>query len=222
MNKVNIAIDGPAGAGKSTIAKIIADKLGILYIDTGAMYRAVALKTIKNSFDTKDKNSVLSVLKGIDINIIHENKEQHVILDGCDVNSEIRTPAISIGASNVAVIPEVRMKLVEIQRKIAKNNDVVMDGRDIGSFVLPDASLKIFLSASIDERSRRRHKELVEKNIDNVSLEDIKRDIAERDKNDSSRDFAPLIKAKDAVEIDTTKMTIDEVANKIISLIRER
>jgi cytidylate kinase len=218
VDRVNIAIDGPAGAGKSTIARRIADKLGMLYIDTGAMYRAVALKTINNSFDTTDKDKVLSILKDIDINIIHVNKEQHVILDGKDVNMEIRTPEISIGASNVAVIPEVRLKLVQIQRKIANDNDVVMDGRDIGSFVLPNANLKIFLSASVDERSNRRLKELHEKNVNDISFEDVKNDIITRDKNDSTRNFAPLIKADDAIEVDTTEMTIDEVVKKIISL----
>ncbi|MFA6308165.1 MAG: (d)CMP kinase [Clostridia bacterium] len=219
MDRINIAIDGPAGAGKSTIARRIADKLGMLYIDTGAMYRAVALKAVNNSFDTRDKDKVLSILKDISINIIHMNKEQHVLLDGKDVNMEIRTPEISIGASNVAVIPEVRLKLVQIQRKIANNNDVVMDGRDIGSFVLPNANLKIFLSASVDERSNRRLKELHEKNVNDISFEDVKNDIITRDKNDSTRNFAPLIKAEDAIEIDTTEMTIDEVVKKIISLI---
>lgn len=219
MSRINIAIDGPAGAGKSTIAKRIADVLGILYIDTGAMYRAIALRAINYSFDTKDKDKVLSILQDIDIDIIHENKEQHVILDGKDVNMEIRTPEISIGASNVAVIPEVRLKLVQIQRKIAIENDVVMDGRDIGSFVLPNANLKIFLSASVDERSNRRLKELKEKSINDISFDDVKNDIITRDKNDSSRNFAPLVKAVDAIELDTTEMTVDEVVKKIISLI---
>lgn len=221
MKKINIAVDGPAGSGKSTISKIVAGELGIIYIDTGAMYRAVALKAIKNNIDTKDVDNIKSILNDISINIIHKNGEQHILLDGNDVNDEIRTPEISSGASNVAVIPEVRIKLVQIQRQIAQNNDVIMDGRDIGSYVLPDAMLKIFLVASIEERARRRYKELIEKSQSNVSLEEVKNEMIIRDKNDSTREFAPLVKATDAVEIDTTKMTIDEVANTIINMVGE-
>lgn len=218
MKKINIAVDGPAGSGKSTISKIVAGELGIIYIDTGAMYRAVALKAIKNNIDTKDVEKIKSILNDISIDIIHKNGEQHIFLDGDDVNDEIRTPEISTGASNVAVIPEVRIKLVQIQRQIAQNNDVIMDGRDIGSYVLPDAMLKIFLIASIEERAKRRYKELCEKTNNNVSFEDVKNEMIIRDKNDSSREFAPLVKAADAILVDTTKMTIDEVANTIINL----
>lgn len=219
MKKINIAVDGPAGSGKSTISKIVAGELGILYIDTGAMYRAVALKAIRNNIDTKDAEKIKSILDDISIDIIHKNGEQHILLDGDDVNDEIRTPEISSGASNVAVIPEVRLKLVQIQRKIAQNNDVIMDGRDIGSYVLPEAKLKIFLIASIEERARRRYKELIEKSQNSVSLEEVKNEMIIRDKNDSTREFAPLVKATDAIEVDTTKMTIDEVAKTIISMV---
>ncbi|MCX7749795.1 MAG: (d)CMP kinase [Clostridia bacterium] len=219
MKKINIAIDGPAGAGKSTIAKLVAKKLDAIYLDTGAMYRAVALKAIRQGMDTKDREGISLLISKLDIKIRHIGSEQHILLDDEDVSKEIRTPEVSIGASNVAAIPEVRIKMVEIQREIAATTSVVMDGRDIGTFVLPGADLKIFLTASIEERAARRHKEMIEKGITHVSLEEVQKDIVFRDRNDSSRDFAPLSKAEDAVEMDTTKMTLDQVVEKIISLV---
>lgn len=220
MGKINIAIDGPAGAGKSTIAKLISKSLGILYLDTGAMYRAVALKAIRNGIDTLDKEKLTELVKNIDIKIIYTGNEQRVFLEGEDITDKIRTPEISTGASNVAVVPEVRIKMVELQREIADRNSVVMDGRDIGTYVLPRADLKIFLTASVEERAKRRYKEQLEKGMITGSFEDVRKDMEYRDKNDSSRAFAPLAKAEDAVEIDTTSMTIEEVAEKIILMVK--
>ncbi|MCX7921784.1 MAG: (d)CMP kinase [Clostridia bacterium] len=216
MKKVNIAIDGPAGAGKSTIAKAISKELGIIYLDTGAMYRAVALKAINEGIDTLDKSRLAQMVEAIDIKISCTENEQKIFLDGVEISQKIRTPAISIGASNVAVVPAVRMKMVELQRSIAAENSVVMDGRDIGTYVLPEADIKIFLTASVDERARRRYIEQIQKGITDITLEEVKRDIEYRDKNDSSRDFAPLRKAEDAIEIDTTSMALEEVVEKIL------
>lgn len=221
LGKVNIAIDGPAGAGKSTIAKIISKSLGIIYLDTGAMYRTVALKAINEGIDTLDKVKLARIVENIDIKIKYTGDVQHIYLDGEDVSTRIRTPEISIGASNVAVVPEVRIKMVQIQRDIASMNDVVMDGRDIGSYVLPKAELKIFLTASVEERAKRRYNELIEKGNSSISLDEVKKDIEYRDNNDSSRDFAPLIKADDAIEVDTTSLSIEDVAKKIMSYIKK-
>lgn len=219
MPTMKIAIDGPAGAGKSTIAKQIAQSMGIMYLDTGAMYRAVALKAIRAGIDMKDKEKLSEMVKSIDVRICYSQGEQRVFLDGEDVSRAIRTPEVSIGASNVAVVPEVRIRMVELQRAIAKENDVVMDGRDIGTYVLPDAALKVFLTASVEERAQRRYREQVEKGVEGISLEEVRKDIEYRDRNDSTREFAPLSKAADAIEIDTTDMTIEDVAQKIIALI---
>lgn len=222
MKKINIAIDGPAGAGKSTIAKGISKAIGIIYLDTGAMYRTVALKAILSGIDSKDAVKLAEIVGNIDISMTHSGSEQRIFLDGKDVSDEIRTPEVSIGASNVAVVPSVRIKMVELQREIAANNSVVMDGRDIGTYVLPDAKFKFFLTASIDERARRRYEELMAKGTNNISLDDVKRDIEYRDKNDSTREFAPLAKALDAIEIDTTSMTINDVKEKILSYVVNR
>ena len=220
MGKINIAIDGPAGAGKSTIAKIISKSLGIIYLDTGAMYRTVALKAMQEGIDTQDKGKLDGLVENLNVQIKYTGEEQHIFLDGEDVSSKIRTPAISIGASNVAVVPSVRIKMVDIQRTIASENDVVMDGRDIGTYVLPNASLKIFLTASVEERAKRRYNEQIEKGIVGVSLEEVKKDIEYRDNNDSSRDFAPLSKAEDAIAVDTTDLSIEDVAKKIMSYLK--
>lgn len=218
MYKISIAIDGPAGAGKSTIAKMVSKDLNILYLDTGAMYRAVALKAVRNGIDTLDADGLSSILKSIDLKIEHIKNEQLMFLDGEDVTGLIRTPEISIGASNVGSIPEVRIKMVEIQRLIAQENSVVMDGRDIGTYVLPNADLKIFLTASLEERARRRYLEQVQKGNMSLSYENVLKDIEYRDKNDSERSFAPLKKAEDAVIVDTTGLSIDDVAKRIIDL----
>ncbi|NLY43846.1 MAG: (d)CMP kinase [Clostridiaceae bacterium] len=221
MSTVKIAIDGPAGAGKSTIAKEIAKKLGFTYIDTGAMYRAVALRAIESGIDTKDVKGVCDILDDIDIDIQHDTNGQVILLNGRDVTLDIRTPEVSKGASDVAVIPQVRMKLVELQRKLASNRNIIMDGRDIGTFVLPDADIKIFLTASVEERARRRYEEMKEKGY-TCSFEDIKKDIKYRDENDSNRAFAPLRVADDAIILDTTGNDLEQSINTVQKLIKER
>jgi cytidylate kinase len=177
------------------------------------------LKAIKTGIDTKDALKLEEMAETIDISITHSGTEQKIFLDGREVTGEIRTPEVSIGASNVAVVPAVRLKMVELQREIAARNSVVMDGRDIGTYVLPDAKYKFFLTASIEERARRRYAELLDRGVSDAVLEDVKRDIEYRDKNDSSRAFAPLAKAEDAMEIDTTDMSIEEVTAKILSCV---
>jgi len=215
---LTIAIDGPAGAGKSTIAKKLAEKLNIIYLDTGAMYRAVALKTLEEKIDLNNKEQVLNCLNRTDIQVVYKEGRQAIILDGRDVTSYIRTPEVSRAASDIAVIPEVRLKLVDLQRKMASEFPLVMDGRDIGTFVLPDATVKIFLTASVEERAKRRWKEMQQNGI-SETLQNVMDDIKRRDLNDSARSFAPLKKAEDAVLIDTTHMTVEEVVNKIMELI---
>jgi cytidylate kinase len=220
LSRINIAIDGPAGSGKSTAAKNISRALGIIYLDTGAMYRAVALKAVRSGIDTKDEESLAALVKNIDIRVEYEENNQKILLDGEDVTGLIRTPEISIGASNVSTFPAVRIKMVELQRKIAGEHDVVMDGRDIGTFVLPNAKYKFYLTASIEERAKRRYRELKSSGASGITIEDVKNDIALRDRNDSSRAFAPLSKAQDAVEIDTTCLNPQEVAEKILSFVK--
>ncbi len=220
MENIAIAIDGPAGAGKSTIAKIISRSLGIIYLDTGAMYRTVALKAINEGIDTRDAEKLAQIVGSIDIRIEYRGSEQLIFLDSEDVSKKIRTPEVSIGASNVAVVPAVRVRMVELQREIARNNSVVMDGRDIGTYVLPNARYKFFLTASVEERARRRFAEQQDKGMKDITFEEVLNDIVYRDKNDSTRDFAPLSKAEDAVLLDTTSMSVEEVAHKILSVIK--
>ena len=212
---LTIAIDGPAGAGKSTIAKIISEALNILYLDTGAMYRAIAYKMLKSNVDLDDYKRVIDILETTDLQIRYHNGKQKVILDDQDVTSFIRTAEVSQAASKVAVIPEVRLKLVDIQRKIAKEHSLVMDGRDIGTYVLPNASLKFYLTASLEERAKRRGKEMKEKGMEE-SIESIKQSIQERDDNDQNRSFAPLKQAEDAILIDTTGKSIEQVSEEIL------
>ena len=214
-----IAIDGPAGAGKSSISKKVAKALGYIYIDTGAMYRTVGLKAVRCGIDTKDSEGVASILPALDIDIRHEGVEQHIFLDGENVSDQIRTPEISMAASNVSAIPAVRVALVDLQRKLAENHDVVMDGRDIGSFVLPDAEVKIFLTASVDARAQRRYKELLEKG-ETVDFEAVREDMIIRDKQDSTRAVSPLVVAEGATVIDTSKLTFEESVNAVIEHIR--
>lgn len=221
MERISIAIDGPAGAGKSTIAKIVSKTLGIVYLDTGAMYRTVALKAIREGIDTSNREKLSEIVKNIRITITYSNNEQRIFLEDEDVSNKIRTPEVSLGASNVAVVPDVRIKMVEMQRQIALESSVVMDGRDIGTYVLPNADFKFFLTASTEERAKRRYNEQIEKGITGISFDDVKKDIEYRDKNDSSRDFAPLSKADDAIEVDTTSLTIEQVAEKILEIIRD-
>lgn len=221
MSNISVAIDGPAGAGKSTIAKIVAGKLGLVYIDTGAMYRSVALYAIEKGIDTKnDTNGVISVLDDVNIQLKQENGLQRVYLCGKDVSDRIRMADISAGASAVAVIPEVRLKLVDLQRKMSLTDDVIMDGRDIGTYVLPNADLKIFLTASVDARSKRRYDELVEKGVE-CDYETVRTDIIARDKNDSEREFAPLKQAEDAVLVDTSDKTLEESIEIVYNMVKE-
>ncbi len=213
----SIAIDGPAGAGKSTIAKIVSKKLGFIYIDTGAMYRAMAVHLTRCGVNGDDSAAIEANIDSADISIGHENGEQVVYLNGENVNSKLRTEEVSSMASKSSANAKVREKLVELQRKQAMTTDVVMDGRDIGTVVLPDSNLKIYLTAGSRVRAERRYKELIEKG-ENCDLDSIEKDIIERDHRDMTRENSPLKKAEDAVEIDSSYMTIEEVADKIISL----
>ena len=217
MKKINVAIDGPAGAGKSSISKAVAAKLGCIYVDTGAMYRACALYAIENGINI-DAVSLESHLDEIKVEIKYNEDGQRIILNGKDVSTRIREADVSIGASDIAVIPSVRLKLVELQREMADKNSVVMDGRDIGTYVLPNAEVKIFLTASIDERARRRLAELEQKGTV-TDFESVKKDMAYRDKNDSEREFAPLRQADDAVLLDTTELSFDEVVCKVMEIV---
>lgn len=218
---MKIAIDGPAGAGKSTISKAVAEKLGFIYIDTGAMYRAVGLSAVRNGIDTSDAEGVISLLGDINIELSYNEKGQQIFLNGENVSADIRMPEISSAASNVAVIPEVRLKLVELQRQLASQNDVLMDGRDIGTYVLPDAEVKIFLTASVEERAARRYRELLEKGVD-VDFSDVKADIISRDKNDSEREFAPLKPADDSITVDNTNLNIQQSVDEICRIAEAR
>ena len=211
---MKIAIDGPAGAGKSTVAKLISEKLGVNYLDTGAMYRSIAYALINKGIDPEDADAVKNHLDEVDIEVKYIKRVQHMYLDGKDISKLIRTNEISMGASNVSKIPEVRLKLIEMQQEIARNFDIVMDGRDICTYVLPDADHKFFITASVDERARRRFKELPEGS--NLTFEEIREDIIKRDKNDSEREFMPLKQAEDAVLVDTTDMNIDEVIDYVL------
>ncbi len=215
---LNIAIDGPSGAGKSTIAKEIAKRLNIIYLDTGAMYRAIGLKAVRLGIDTNDADGVISFLDNTQIKIEYNDGVQIIYLDGEDVSKAIREHHISKAASNVSKIPAVRLKLVAMQREIASKNNVVWDGRDITSYVLKDANYKFYLTATPEERANRRFKELVEKGQD-VKYETILDDINDRDYNDTHRDFAPLTLTEDSVYIDSTNLTIEQAIDKILSYI---
>lgn len=215
MKHYSIAIDGPAGAGKSTIAKMIAKKLNFIYVDTGAMYRAMALYFIRNNIDPSDQESIEKSCDKVDVTIDYKDGEQQIFLNGENVTSLIRTEEVGNMASASSVYKAVRLKLVELQRNMATKADVVMDGREIGTFVLPNADLKIYLTASTKERARRRYLELKEKCID-ADINEIEEKIIERDYRDMNREFAPLKQAEDAIFIDSSSMTIEEVADTII------
>lgn len=218
---INVAIDGPSGAGKSTVAKMISRKLNILYLDTGAMYRAVGLKALRNNVDISSETEVKTMLDDTNVEIRYENGVQKIFLDKENVDGFIREHAVSKAASDISAIPCVRLKMVELQREIAFKNDCVLDGRDIGSFVLPNAFPKVFLTASPQERAKRRQLQLAEKG-ENISFEKILADIRERDANDENRAFAPLVKARDAVLIDSSDLTAEQVCEKIIGLMKPR
>lgn len=216
-----VAIDGPAGAGKSSVARAAAKRLGYIYVDTGALYRAVGLKFLKSAADTTLNCDIQSVLDNTVVEIKFINGEQRVMLDGNDVSDEIRTPEASKMASAVSAKPQVRAFLLEMQRKAAADNNVIMDGRDIATVVLPDAEVKIYLTASAEVRAERRYKELIEKGAD-VSLDEVLSDIINRDNADMNREIAPLKKADDAVLADTSDCSFDESVELIVGIIKER
>lgn len=216
----NIAIDGPAGAGKSTIAKMAAKKLDFIYVDTGAMYRAMALYFLRREIDAKDEKKIAEACEHINVTIAYQEGEQQVLLNGENVNAFIRTEEVSMMTSNTSKYPAVREKLLYLQRELAAANNVIMDGRDIGTCVLPDAELKIYLTASTSERAKRRYLEQKERGVES-DLAQIERDIIARDEQDMNREIAPLKQAEDAIYLDTSDMTIEEVVTKIVSLVQK-
>lgn len=218
---MNIAIDGPAGAGKSTIAKKVAKEMGFIYVDTGAMYRAMALYILQHGIDEKNEQAIAAACDDIDVALRYEAGEQRVLLCGEDVSKEIRREEVGNMASVTSVYGCVRKKLVSLQQQLAAKEDVIMDGRDIGTCVLPQAPLKIYLTASVETRAKRRYKELCEKNV-TCDLAEIMKDIEDRDYRDMHREISPLKQAEDAVLVDSSDMTIDEVVTTIITLAKER
>ncbi|MBE5948229.1 MAG: (d)CMP kinase [Lachnospiraceae bacterium] len=216
----SIAIDGPAGAGKSTIAKLIAKERGCIYVDTGAMYRAMAIYFLRQGIAAEDEVAITEACKDIEVVIKYEGNVQNVYLNSENVTSILRTEEVGKMASASSVYGAVRAKLLDLQRKLAEDYDVVMDGRDIGTHVLPNADVKIYMTASVEERANRRYKELVEKGDTSADYEKIKADIAERDYRDMNREIAPLKQAEDAILLDTSDMSIEEVVNAIIAYCR--
>jgi len=221
MATFKVAIDGPAGAGKSTIAKAAAQHMKFVYIDTGAMYRAIGLAALRAGFNPDvDVDEVVKMLPDVAIDISHGENGQEIFLNGENVSAEIRMPEVSVAASDVSRIPAVREKLLGLQRSIAEKTDVIMDGRDIGTVVLPDADLKIFLTASVEERAMRRYTELKEKGVE-CDYDEVKKDMEYRDKNDSEREIAPLKPAEDSVLVDTTGKSLEESVGLIFDIICE-
>lgn len=217
---INIAIDGPAGSGKTTVAKQISKILDILYLDTGAMYRACGLYALNEGVSVDDEQGVSALMEKLDLKIEYLNGAQHTILFGKDVSEDIRRNEVSSLASKISVHKAVRLKMLEMQREIASKTDCVLDGRDIGSFVLPNAEYKFFLTASVQVRAKRRYLELQAKGME-VDLNQLEQEIAERDHRDSTREIAPLTQAPDAEKIDTSNMTIEEVINTILSRVKK-
>ena len=218
---ISIAIDGPSGAGKSTMAKKIAAEVGFVYVDTGAMYRAVGLYVLEQGLNSTDREGIIPLLPQILVTMQYVNGEQRIMLNGLDVSGKIRTETVAKYASDASAIPEVRAHLLSLQRDMEKTTNLIMDGRDIGTVVLPNASLKIFLIASLEERARRRYEELIEKGH-HTTYEEVKAQIAQRDFNDSNRAVAPLKAADDAVLLDTTGQTVEETYATMLALIKER
>lgn len=218
--QISIAIDGPVGAGKSTIARMVAKKLNIIYVDTGAMYRTVGLYVLRKGLNPAEIDDVKSVIDEIELDVELTDKGQLIFLNGENVTDLIRTPEISMAASNVSAVPEVREKMVNIQRSLADSKSVVMDGRDIGTVVLPNAGTKIYLSADLDVRAERRYKELINKG-QSVTFDEVKEDIIKRDRNDMSRATSPLKKADDAIELDTTNLNLDQVVERLIDIVQK-
>ncbi len=221
MSSINIAIDGPAGAGKSTVAKGVAKKLGFIYVDTGALYRAIGLFAMRSGVGTKDAEGVAALLKDIKVELKFADGVQKVFLCGEDVSEAIRTPDASMAASNVSAIPSVRAFLLELQRDIAKKNNCLMDGRDIGTVVLPNAQIKIFMTADVEERAMRRFKELQQKGI-NDTFEQVLEEMKERDFQDSNRPIAPLKPAEDSIIFDSTEHTLEQSVEELSALIGEK
>ena len=221
MKRISIAIDGPSGAGKSTLAKMLAKEFGFIYVDTGAIYRSVGLYVLRKGISSKDAEAVTNVLGEINIEMKYENGTQLMILNGEDVSGLIRTPEVSIYASDVSAMPNVRQFLLEMQRKIARENSVIMDGRDIGTVVLPNAEIKIFLTASAEARAYRRFLELKEKGIE-TTYEEVLKDQKYRDENDSNRAIAPLKPAPDSIMVDTTDYNLQESAEIMKKLVEAR
>ncbi len=215
---INIAIDGPAGAGKSSVAKEAAKKYGYVYVDTGAMYRALAYKAIRSNIAVSDVSLIENMLSETELDITYNEEGQRIILDGADVSDKLRTAAVSMGASDISAIGTVRTWLLDMQKNIAKNSNCIMDGRDIGTTILPNADIKIFLTASVEERAVRRYKELVEKG-EAVTLDEVIEDVKTRDYNDSHRAVSPLKKAEDAIEVDTTGMNVEQSVEAISNII---
>lgn len=212
----NVAIDGPAGAGKSTIAKLVAKEKGYIYVDTGAMYRGLAIHFIKKGIKAEDIKGIVEACKDAEVSIVYENNVQQIYLNGENVTAMLRTEEVGNMASKTSAIPAVREKLLELQRTLAREKDVIMDGRDIGTNILPNADVKIYLTASVETRATRRYKELLEKG-ENCVYEEIAQDIKERDERDMNREIAPLKQAEDAILVDSSEMTIDEVVKTICS-----
>lgn len=218
---MNVAIDGPAGAGKSTIAKKAAYNLGYIYVDTGAIYRTLALACIRQGVNAKDEENVSRICQSVKVELKYADGVQVMLLDGENVNNYIRTEEVSRMTSSISVYRAVREQLIDLQRSIAARENVIMDGRDIGTFVLPDAEVKIYLTASVETRAKRRYDEQTQKGI-KCTIEEIEEDIEKRDYRDMHREIAPLKKADDAVEIDTSDMTIEQVTETIENIIKEK
>ena len=215
----NVAIDGPAGAGKSTIAKLVEKEKGYIYVDTGAMYRGLAIHFLDKGIQPQETEKVIEACKDAEVTIAYEDAVQHVYLNGKDISSRLRNEEVGNMASVTSAIPEVRKKLLELQQNLAKTQNVIMDGRDIGTCVLPHADVKVYLTASVETRAKRRYQELQEKGED-CNLEEIAHDIEERDRRDMTREIAPLKQAEDAVLVDSSDMTIAEVVKTIVDLCR--
>ena len=215
----NVAIDGPAGAGKSTIAKLVAKEKGFIYVDTGAMYRGLAVHFLDSGVDAENTEKIIEVCKDVDVTICYENGMQQVYLNGKNITDRLRDEAVGNMASRSSAIPEVRAKLLDLQRNLARTQNVIMDGRDIGTCVLPDADVKVYLTASVETRAKRRYDELIQKGV-SCDLKEIEKDIEQRDHRDMTRETAPLKQAEDAVLVDSSHMTIDEVVDAIVKLCR--
>ncbi|WP_378955520.1 (d)CMP kinase [Pelosinus sp. sgz500959] len=221
MKKIIIAIDGPAGAGKSTVAQIVAQRLQYVYIDTGAMYRCIAWKVLQDGLTADDEAAIVDIARNISIKLMYIDGKTQVFVDKCDVTNAIRNPEVSRMVPEVAQFAVVREAMVALQRQMAEQGGVVMDGRDIGTHVLPNAEVKIFLTASIEERAQRRWRELTDKGF-SVSLEELTSEIADRDKKDCEREISPLIQATDAILMDTTALSIEQAVSEILAICKER